>query len=65
MTTHVDELEIVVIVDEEEVLPPSRIEPRRVGLGQGHAGAEAAGVAVMLETRVPSVGHAVLCLKID
>ncbi len=65
MTVYIDELEIMVIVNNEKVLAPRRLEPLSIRLGQGHAGVQAAGVAVMLEARVPSVGHAVLCLKID
>ena len=52
MTIHVDELEIVVIIDEEEVLASRRIEPFSIRLGQGHAGFEAAPMTVVGETRV-------------
>jgi len=58
----IDELEILVVVDKEEVSVPYRLEPRRVGLGQGHAGVQAADVAVVIEARVLTPGHTVLCI---
>ena len=58
----IDELQIVIVVDKEEVPVPYRPEPRCVGLGQGHASVQAADVAVVIEARVLTPGHTVLCI---
>ena len=54
MAVHVDELQIVLVIDEEEVVMSRRLEARHVGLGQGHAGVEATDVAVVIEAGIAS-----------
>jgi len=46
---HVDELQIVIVIDKEEVPVPLRLEPRRVRLGQCHTGIEAADMAIVVD----------------
>jgi hypothetical protein len=52
MAVDVQELKVVAFVDDKEISAPDRFEPSPVGLGQRHAGVQAADMAVMVEARV-------------
>ena len=60
MAIHVDELQVVIVVDEIEVPSPRCLEPLGIGLGQGHACIQTAAVAIVVKTRVFLPSHTAL-----
>jgi len=63
MAIHVDELQVVIVVDEIEVPSPRCLEPLGIGLGQGHAGLEATAVAIVIKTGISAPSHSVLSIS--
>ena len=62
MAVKIVELQVVIIVDEAEILPTCRFEPRNIRVGQGHACIQAAAVAIVFKTGVILPNHAVLSI---